>query len=209
VFFRLSKYEKPPSFLSLDSLNKHRKTYTEPNHSFLGFIKHTLKDEITSTSICYPPQACVKIKRYSPEMVGENLGKKCVSIFLLVVVIVSLEHDTPFVIQSGLGNPFVSCLTFCKFISWVVSKSMLPIPLSCHSYVQESSNPTQAFYRFNHLQLSIPTMLAFSVSVSNHIHTLIYLKCVTYFVSLMGDTSRPSCDESVLVDFKSLSGNKN
>jgi hypothetical protein len=53
-----------------------------PNHSFLGFVKHTprdsLKDELKLTSICYPPQACVKIKRYSPEMVGEKLGKKCV-----------------------------------------------------------------------------------------------------------------------------------
>jgi hypothetical protein len=42
------------------------------------------KDEITSTSICYPPQACVKIKRYSPEMVGENLGKGYVFIFVLI-----------------------------------------------------------------------------------------------------------------------------
>jgi hypothetical protein len=28
-------------------------------------------------------------------MVGENLGKKCVSVSVLVEVIVSLEHDTP------------------------------------------------------------------------------------------------------------------
>jgi hypothetical protein len=72
-------------------------------------------------------------------MVGEILGKKCVSIFVLVAVIVTLEHDTPFVIQSGLGNPSVSCLTFRKFISWVVFESMLPRPLSCRSYVQEKS----------------------------------------------------------------------
>jgi hypothetical protein len=78
VFFKLSKHEKPLSFLSLDSLNKHRKAHMELNHSFLGFVKHTLKDELTFTSICYPPQACVKIRRYSPEMVGEKLGKKCV-----------------------------------------------------------------------------------------------------------------------------------
>jgi hypothetical protein len=31
-------------------------------------------------------------------MVGENLGKKYVSVFMLVVVIVALEHDTPFII---------------------------------------------------------------------------------------------------------------
>jgi hypothetical protein len=41
-----------------------------------------MKKELTSTSICYPPQACIKIKRYSPEMVGENLGKGCVFVFI-------------------------------------------------------------------------------------------------------------------------------
>jgi hypothetical protein len=142
-------------------------------------------------------------------MVGGDLGKKCVSIFVLVAVIVSLEHDTPFIIESGLGNPFVSRLTFCKFISWVISESMLPRPLSCHSYVQEMSNPTPSFYRVDHLQLSIPTMSAFSVSVSNHFHTLIYLKFVTCFMSLIGNTSRPSCDESFPIEFNSLSRNKN
>jgi hypothetical protein len=139
-------------------------------------------------------------------MVGENLGKKCVSVFLLVVVIVALEHDTPFFIEPRLGNSFVSRLTFCKFISWVVFESMLPRPLSCCSYVQEKSSLAQAFYRVDHLQLSILTMSAFPVSVSNHLHTLIYLKSVTCFMSLMGDTSRPSYDESFPVDFKSLSG---
>jgi hypothetical protein len=136
------------------------------------------------------------------------LGKKCVSIFVLVAVIVTLEHDTPFILESGLGNSFVSRLTFCKFISCVVSKSMLSRTLSCHSYVQEKSNPTQAFYQVSHLQLSIPTMWAFPVLVLNHFHTLIYLKFVTYFMSLMRDTSRPSCDESFLIDFNSLSRNK-
>jgi hypothetical protein len=55
------------------------------------------------------------------------------------------------------------------------------------------------------MQLSIPTMSAFPVSVSNHIHVSLYPKSVTYFVSLMGDTSRPSCDESLPFDFNSLS----
>jgi hypothetical protein len=141
-------------------------------------------------------------------MVGENLGKKCVFVFVLVAVIVALEHDTPFIIVFGLGNPFFSHLVFHKFISWVLLESMLQRPLSCHSYVQEKSNPKQALYRVGHLQLQIPTMLAFPMSVSNHFHTLIYLKSVTYFVSLMGDTSRPSTDEYFLVEFNSLSGNK-
>ena len=96
-------------------------------------------------------------------MVGGNLGKKCVSVFVLVVVIVALEHDTALVIEPGLGNSFISRLTFCKFISWVVFESMFPRPLSCRSYVQEKSK--QALYQVVHLLLSIPTMSTFPMSV--------------------------------------------
>ena len=46
-----------------------------------------MKDELISTSICYPPQACVKIKRYSPEMVG---GKSEPVFYGRV----TFEHDT-------------------------------------------------------------------------------------------------------------------
>ena len=96
VFFRLSKIEKPLSFLSLDS-NKHRKDHMGSNHSFLGFIKNTLRESpegwAYSSSICYPPQSCVKIKRYSPEMVGK-IGKE---IFLnLYSMEESLLNMTPF-----------------------------------------------------------------------------------------------------------------
>jgi hypothetical protein len=44
VFFRLYKCEKLLSFLSLDSLSKHRKTQMGPNHSCLGFVKNTTRD---------------------------------------------------------------------------------------------------------------------------------------------------------------------
>jgi hypothetical protein len=99
-FSRLYNHEKPSSFISLDSLNKHQKTRngTKPllPRVSLNILQRTHpKDELTSTSICYPPQLCVKIKRYSPEMVGGNLGKGYVFVFILLAVSVSLEHDTP------------------------------------------------------------------------------------------------------------------
>ena len=78
-------------------------------------------------------------------MVGENLGKKYVSVTVLVAVLVALELDTPLhLFESGLGNPLVSHLALCKSIYWVIFESMLPRPLSCHSYVQEKSK--QALY---------------------------------------------------------------
>jgi hypothetical protein len=86
-----------------------------------------MKDDLTSTSICYPPQACVKIKRYLPEMVGEILGKGYVFVSVLMVVSVALEHDTPYSsFEFGLGNPLVSHLTCYKIISWVIFESVLP-----------------------------------------------------------------------------------
>jgi hypothetical protein len=73
-------------------------------------------------------------------MVGEILGKGYALVFVLMAVSVTLEHDTPCSsFESGLGNPFVSRLTYYKVISWVVFESMLPRPLSCRSYVQEKS----------------------------------------------------------------------
>ena len=44
MFSRLFKIEKPLSFLSLDSLNKHWKTHMGSIHSFLGFVKHTPRE---------------------------------------------------------------------------------------------------------------------------------------------------------------------
>jgi hypothetical protein len=43
-------------------------------------------------------------------MVGENLGKKCVSVFVLVAVIVALEHDTPLHHCIWVGKSI--CLSF-------------------------------------------------------------------------------------------------
>ena len=63
-----------------DSLNPkwHQKSssWRSPSSSFLGLVKCTRMDfsegQTYMTSICYPLQACVKIKRYSLEMVREN-----------------------------------------------------------------------------------------------------------------------------------------
>jgi hypothetical protein len=78
-------------------------------------------------------------------MVGEILGKGYVFVFILMVVSISLEHDTPYSsFESGLGNPFVSRLTCYKVISWVIFELVLRSPWSCCSYVQEKF--TRALY---------------------------------------------------------------
>jgi hypothetical protein len=71
-------------------------------------------------------------------MVGEILGKGYVFVFVLMVVSIAHEHDTPYSsFESRLGNPFVSRSNFYKVISWVIFELVLPSPWSYHSYVQE------------------------------------------------------------------------
>ena len=71
--------------------------------SFLGLVKCTMMDlsegQTYTTSICYPLQDCVKIKRYSPEMVGENGSY---SSFVLAVCHSWTWHL--FSVRIGLGN---------------------------------------------------------------------------------------------------------
>jgi hypothetical protein len=141
-------------------------------------------------------------------MVGDILGKGYVVIFILMAVSIALEHDTPYLsFESGLGNPFVSHSTCYKFICWVVFESLLPSPWSCHSYVQEKFTRSPLLRR--------PSVVVRSYYVGLpwvHFNPCSYFvsssKYVTYFMSLMGDTSRPSCDESCSIDSNSLSKNE-
>jgi hypothetical protein len=71
---------------------------------------------------------------------GGELGKKCVSVFVLVAVKSLLNMTPPFITVSGLGNPFVSRFTIHKFICWVLLDSMLPRQQLCHPYVQEKTS---------------------------------------------------------------------
>jgi hypothetical protein len=100
VFFGLSKNEKPLSFLSLDSLNKHRNIHMGSNHSFLVFIKHTLRESSRGRAYIYnnmlSSSSFCKNKEVLTRNGGLKLGKKYVYVFVLVAVIVSLEHETPF-----------------------------------------------------------------------------------------------------------------
>jgi hypothetical protein len=172
VFFRLSKIEKPLIFLSLDSLNKCRKTHMGSNQSFLGFVKHTPRDSSKGGSYINKHMLSSLSLRKNKEVLARNgggkLGKKRVSVFVLVVVIVSLEHDTPLHHCIRVGNPFVSRLTSHKSICWVLIESMLPRPLSCHSYVQDKSNLNEPSIEWPICSYKFSTMSAFPVSVSNH-----------------------------------------
>ena len=57
------------------------------------------------TSICYPPQACKKIKRYLPEMVGENEKNEPIWYpFASEKTLLPLLNTT-LIHSPGLGNP--------------------------------------------------------------------------------------------------------
>jgi len=70
---------------------------------------------------------------------------------------------------------------------------MLRIPHKCHQYVQEGYIPI-AFFHASH---------PWTNSASSHSISTLGI-C---FMSLMGDTTRPSCDGSLPIDFNTLSRN--
>jgi hypothetical protein len=142
------------------------------NHSFLGFFKHTLRDSSKGLSYIYNHMLSSSSLHKNKEVLtingGWKLGNKCFFVFVLVAVIVALEHDTPFIIVSGLENPFASHLTIHKFTCWVLLDSMLPRPLSCRSYVQEKFNLNKPSIESAIYSYKFYTILAFPVSVPNH-----------------------------------------
>ena len=129
-------------------------------------------------------------------MVGENLGKGYVFIFVLIGSKCRswTWHPLFITFEAGLGNPFVSHSIYYKVIPCVVFESMLPNHWSCHSYVQELSvwnlylSRPSTVVNSNYVDLPCVCFNLYSYSVSPS-------KYVTYFMSLMGDTSRPSCDK--------------
>ena len=181
-----------------------------PNHFFLGFVKNTLRESSEGwayiTSIFYPPQDCIKIKRYSPEMVGENLGKGYVFIFVLIGSKCHswTWHPLFITFEASLGNPFVSHSIYYK-VSPCLNQCCQIIGRVVHMFKRSSSEasiesaicscPFSPCWPF----LCPVQLTSYSISPS---------KYVTHFVSLMGDTSRCSCDEFFPIDSNSLSRNK-
>jgi hypothetical protein len=130
-------------------------------------------------------------------------------------IVVSLEHGTCLCLILQLGNLLVSesyqfhvslyffipveeCSYYRHIMFLVLVESMLPSHLSCLTMFKGSFIPNQPSAV---LPVSIP------VSVHTHlIHHLTSLSCVS-FMSMMGDTSWPSFDESFPVDFNTSSRN--
>jgi hypothetical protein len=132
---------------------------------------------------------------------------------IMAAIVVTLEHGTCLCLVLQLGNLLVSnsyqfyvslyfffptkeCSYYCHITFLVLVESMLPSHLSCLTMFKGSFFPNQP-----------SAVLPISIPVSAHthlIHHLTSLSCVR-FMSMMGDTSRPSFDETFPVDFHTSS----
>jgi hypothetical protein len=92
----------------------------------------------------------------------------------------------------SFGSPDVSHSIHCIIKFW---------SMSCFAVVPQCSREVSAS------RVSHPKYLA-SKPVSVHVHLIYQLHLYVCFMSLMGDTSRPSFDESIPVDFNTLSRNR-
>jgi hypothetical protein len=129
--------------------------------------------------------------------------------------IVSLEHGTCLCLVLQLGNLLVSesyqfhvslyffipveeC-SYCHHIMFLVLvESMFPSQLSCLIMFKGS-------FTSNHPSVVLPVSISYVSPYSFDPPSYITFLC--QFVSMMGDTSRPSFDEYFPVDFNTLSGN--
>ena len=121
---------------------------------------------------------------------------------------VSLEHDTPPI--HYLKLVWEIHLSLIRFATRSYSKLSLSqccqiIGRVIHMFKRSSSKTSieSAIYScpFSMCRPSLYPFKLTSYSISPS-------KSIPHFISLMGDTSRPSCDESFPIDFNTLSGKK-
>jgi hypothetical protein len=143
----------------------------------------------------------------------EGSGSSFLESFMAAIV--TLEHGTCLCLILQLGNLLVSesyqfhvspyffiqsksALIFITLCSWYSSSQCFQV--SCHA----SSCSREVSLQTIHLQY-----YQFPFPVSVHTHSIHHLTSLSYvsFMSMMGDTSRPSFDESFPVDFNTLSKN--
>jgi hypothetical protein len=195
------------------------RTHTGPNPSFFRFIKHmsrdSSKDELYRASLSSSSSLKKKevlINHDGGEKLKEvgqvfwnplwqllsplNMAPVCVSSYSWVICL-SLSH-TNSMCHYTFSFQSKSALIFITLCSWYSSSQCFQV--ICHA----SSCSREVSLQTIHLQYY---QFPFPVSVHTHlIHHLTSLSCVS-FMSMMGDTSRPSFDESFPVDFNTLSRN--
>jgi len=110
-------------------------------------------------------------------------------------------------------------LHHCDYLGWVIQLdgyhtvgvsyhpslcfgSMLPIHFSVSDMFKRSHPVKIHSLQYHKLSFSWPPFLNLVLSIKFHLQNH-----YTHFMSLMWDTSRPSCDESLLVDINTLSKN--
>jgi hypothetical protein len=133
----------------------------------------------------------------------------------MVAIVVTLEHGTCLRLILQLGNLLVSksyqfhvslyffvpikeCSYYCYIMFLVLVESMFPSHLLCLTMFKGIFTPNQP-----------SAVLLVSIPVSVYTHLIHHLTSLSYdsFVSMMGDTSWPSFDKSIFVDFNTLSKN--
>ena len=86
-----------------------------------------------------------------------------------------------------------------------VVESVFPRQLLCRQYVQKETQPEKPYIVSASFAVFKPSIVStIPESILNHLLLRSTSNLVTRFVSLMGDTLRPSYDESFPVDFNSL-----
>ena len=182
------------------------------NLSFLGFVKNTPRDSSEGWAYINKHMLSSSSLRKNKEVLTKNGGGKfgkgtCFRIHIFGSKCRSWTWHPLFIIWSWSRKSI--CLSFDLVQGHIMSRlwfsatKSLVVSFICSREVHPSpllSRPSAVVHSY-YVGLPCVYFDSYSYFVSSS-------KPVTYFVSLMGDTSRPSCDESCSIDFNSLSRNE-
>ena len=180
-----------------------------PNLSFLGFVKNTPRDSSKGWAYIDKHMWYSSILRKHKEVLARNGGGKFWKGICFIFVLIgskcrSWTWHPLFIIWNRFGKSI--CLSFILItrsfhVSYLIQCCQI-IGRVIHMFKR---SPSETYIESAICSCFILSVSAFPMSKS---YSISPSKSVTHFVSLMGDTSRPSYDESCSVDFNSLSGNK-
>jgi hypothetical protein len=189
-----------------------------PNLSFFRFVKHVMRDssKMSYTDHFLSSSSSLKKKRYFPFMVRENLREVgqffekhygscllfplnmapiCVLSYIWVNCL-SLSHTNPMSHYTPSSHPKSAPIIVTPCFGLSLIQSMLPSHLSCLTMFKGSFNPNQPLCNITNFHPRV-SLCSFDLSYYNTF--------LCQFRVDEGDTSWPSFDESVPVDFNTLS----
>ena len=189
MLFRLSNMKNPRVFYPWTRKTNIDRPVMGPNHSFLGFVKHTLRDSSEGWDYINKHMLSSSSLRKNKEVLARNGGGKIWERDMFVFVLIgskcrSWTWHPLFIIWIRFGKSI--CLSFMIWLQdsfhVVIFESMLAKIIGRVVHMFKRSVHLKALYWVGHLQLSFPFVGLPCVQIPNSHATVSTFK-LCYFIS--------------------------